>query len=127
MYGKRKFKVSVGDRKYQVEVEEIDVSSMRESEIMEETEEKDWGDAIIPDPVVKKVGGGGVETAPMSGKILDISVKVGDAVSAGDILLILEAMKMENSIPASKSGKVKEIKVKVDDSVETGQELVVIG
>ncbi len=127
MYGKRKFKVSVGDRKYQVEVEEIDVSSMRESEIMEETEEKDWGDMIIPDPVVKKVGGGGVETAPMSGKILDISVKVGDAVSAGDILLILEAMKMENSIPASKSGKIKEIKVKVDDSVETGQELVVIG
>ena len=56
MYGKRKFKVSVGDRKYQVEVEEIDVSSMRESEIMEETEEKDWGDMIIPDPVVKKVG-----------------------------------------------------------------------
>ncbi|MCL6560034.1 MAG: biotin/lipoyl-binding protein, partial [Firmicutes bacterium] len=49
-------------------------------------------------------GGGGAVCAPMPGTILDVRVKVGDAVKPGDVLLILEAMKMENELSADKAG-----------------------
>ncbi|MAF47528.1 MAG: acetyl-CoA carboxylase biotin carboxyl carrier protein subunit [Rhodospirillales bacterium] len=65
-------------------------------------------------------------TAPMSGDILEILVKVGDDVSAEDELLILEAMKMENPIYAPADGKVTEIKVAEGDSVEANDVLVVL-
>ena len=54
-------------------------------------------------------------------------VSVGSAVNAGDVVLILEAMKMENEIMANASGTVKEVRTKEGDSVNTGDVLVVIG
>jgi biotin carboxyl carrier protein len=65
-------------------------------------------------------------TAPMSGDILEISVKVGDDVAAEDELLILEAMKMENPIYAPQGGKIAEIKVAEGDAVEANDVLIVI-
>lgn len=65
-------------------------------------------------------------TAPMSGNIYEIHVKVGDQVSAEDELLVLEAMKMENPIYAPVDGKVAEIKVAVEDAVETNDVLIVL-
>ncbi|NQV55259.1 MAG: acetyl-CoA carboxylase biotin carboxyl carrier protein subunit [Rhodospirillales bacterium] len=65
-------------------------------------------------------------TAPMSGDILEVHVKVGDDVSAEDELLILEAMKMENPIFAPENGKVTEVKVAVGDSVDTNDVLIVL-
>ena len=65
-------------------------------------------------------------TAPLSGDILEISVKVGDAVSAEDELLVLEAMKMENPIYAPEDGKVAEVKVAVGDTVEANDVLIVL-
>ena len=62
--------------------------------------------------------------APMPGLIIDLKIKDGDAVNAGDPLLILEAMKMENVIKASGSATVKSVKVKKGDSVEKGQILI---
>lgn len=62
--------------------------------------------------------------APMPGLILDIKVKPGDSVKKGDVVLILEAMKMENSIKASGDGIVKVIKVALKDSVEKNQVLI---
>jgi len=64
--------------------------------------------------------------APIEGKIGSISVKVGDVVEEDDVLLVLEAMKMENPICATAGGSVKEIKVKVGDKVDADQLLVVI-
>jgi len=64
--------------------------------------------------------------APMPGNIMEILVKVGDAVKADDEILILEAMKMENPIYAPEDGVVKEINVKEKDSVEAEQLLVVL-
>ena len=66
-------------------------------------------------------------TAPVSGNVWKILVKVGDAVQAEDELMILEAMKMENPIVAPSNGTVKEIKVKEGDKVNTSQVLVVLG
>ncbi|MBI3218915.1 MAG: biotin/lipoyl-binding protein [Bacteroidetes bacterium] len=62
--------------------------------------------------------------APMPGLIIDLKVKVGDSVTTGDVLLILEAMKMENILKATGDGIVKEVKVKKGDSVEKGQVLI---
>ena len=64
--------------------------------------------------------------APMPGKILNIKVNVGDSVNNGDLVLLLEAMKMENEVFATAAGKVTEIRVKSGDSVNTGDVLLVI-
>ncbi|EEJ51841.1 biotin/lipoyl-containing protein [Oribacterium sinus] len=62
-------------------------------------------------------------SAPMPGKILAVKAKEGDSVKAGDVLLVLEAMKMENDIVAPQDGVVASINVKVGDSVESGAKL----
>ena len=76
-------------------------------------------------PVVS--GGADAVSAPMPGTILDVKVSVGDSVNAGDTLVILEAMKMENEIAATKSGVVRSIEVQKGSAVQTGQALVVVG
>ena len=62
--------------------------------------------------------------APMPGLVIDMKVKAGDVVKAGDPLLILEAMKMENILKAAAEAIVKNVKVKKGDSVEKGQVLI---
>lgn len=62
--------------------------------------------------------------APMPGNILDIKVSNGASVKAGDVLLILEAMKMENEIVAPQDGTVASVNVNKGDTVEAGQTLV---
>ena len=63
----------------------------------------------------------------MPGTILKINVSVGSQVKKGDVLLILEAMKMENEIMAPSDGKVLAVSVKAGDAVEAGTALVSIG
>jgi len=65
--------------------------------------------------------------APMPGIIFEVKVKVGDVVNIGDVLLILEAMKMENELAADKAGTVKEVKVTKGQAVNGGDPLIVIG
>ena len=62
--------------------------------------------------------------APMPGKILKVNVNAGTAVKKGDVLLVLEAMKMENEICAPQDGTVATVECSVGDSVETGKVLV---
>ncbi|MFH0916526.1 MAG: biotin/lipoyl-containing protein [bacterium] len=64
--------------------------------------------------------------APMPGRIVDVLVEVGDPVEAGDVLLILEAMKMENELRAPKKGTVVSVLVKKGDPAESGQLLVAL-
>lgn len=64
--------------------------------------------------------------APMPGSILEINIEKGEIVNEGDLLIVLEAMKMENEITAAQSGTVKEIKVSVGDSVDAEDVLLVI-
>ncbi len=72
-------------------------------------------------------GGAGAVLAPLPGVVLSIPVKVGDTVGASDPVVILEAMKMENAIPAGRAGKVVAINVKEGDSVLEGAALVTLG
>jgi biotin carboxyl carrier protein len=60
----------------------------------------------------------------MPGLVIDLKVKVGDTVKAGDPLLILEAMKMENILKSPGDGTIKNVKTKKGDSVEKGQVLI---
>lgn len=62
--------------------------------------------------------------APMPGKILEVMVKTGDAVKAGDTLLILEAMKMQNAILASTKGIIKKVLVKAGDTTSKSDLLI---
>ena len=64
--------------------------------------------------------------APMPGNILDIKVANGAAVKSGDVLCVLEAMKMENDIVAPQDGTVASINVNKGDSVEAGQTLITL-
>lgn len=63
---------------------------------------------------------------PITGKIMSVDVKVGDEVKEGDIICLLESMKMENPILAPVSGKINHIGVKVDQTVKPGDIIAVI-
>ncbi len=71
--------------------------------------------------------GGTTITSPLPGVVFDINVKEGDTVKAGQTILVLEAMKMENAIETSVDGVVKSIKVNKGESVLEGAPLVIIG
>ena len=71
-------------------------------------------------------GAGQAVKAPLPGTITDIRVQVGQQVSAGDIVLVLEAMKMQNNIEAEATGKISAIMVKQGDSVMEGTVLLTI-
>ncbi len=84
--------------------------------------------AIEAKPQAKPASGNGTSiVSPMQGTILDIKVKVGDSVKAGQTVAILEAMKLENEIKANCDGTVTEIKVSKGQSVQAKDELVILG
>ncbi len=65
--------------------------------------------------------------APMPGKVVRVLVMVGDAVEAGQGLIVVEAMKMQNELKTQRAGKVTEVHAKENDTVEAGTLLLVIG
>ncbi len=80
-----------------------------------------------PERLLETAGGaGGSLVAPMQGTIVKVNVKPGDEVAAGDEIVVLEAMKMENSIKAHSAGIVEEVRVEAGQSVDTGATLAVI-
>ena len=72
------------------------------------------------------VSGGESVTAPMPGNILKVAVSVGQTVKEGDLLVVLEAMKMENEIFAPKAGTVAQVLVSKGSTVDTGATMVVL-
>lgn len=74
----------------------------------------------------KKIAEEGTVVAPMAGKIVSVKVKEGDAVKPGDVLCILEAMKMENEITAPKAGTVQNVSISEGMGVSEGDILITI-
>jgi oxaloacetate decarboxylase alpha subunit len=66
-------------------------------------------------------------TAPLSGNVFKVLVGTGDAVSEGDVVIVLEAMKMETEIRATRGGKVTQVPVREGDAVKLGESLVMVG
>lgn len=79
-----------------------------------------------PQPVPAAAEGANAVTAPLPGTINDIKVKVGDQVKAGDTVVVLEAMKMQNNIEAETAGTIASVNVAKGDAVNEGDTLVTI-
>ena len=112
-----KYKVTLNGRTYEVEVEHGKAMLLDEYE------------AIAPAPVAAApavTGAGEAVTAPMPGNILKVNVNVGDKVKEGQVLVVLEAMKMENEIMAPKDATVTQVVVSKGSTVDTGAPLVVL-
>lgn len=77
-------------------------------------------------PAVPTGSGDGIVRAPMPGRIVSVNVSVGDSVTSGQAVVILESMKMENTISATSAGSVTAVHVAAGDSVQHGQTLVEI-
>ena len=103
----RNFNVVVNGQTYMVAIEPL----------------SDTAAAAAPAPAA---GSGDPITAPMPGTILDIKVQVGDAVKYGQVVMILEAMKMENEIVAPKDGTITSVAVTKGASVDTNQTVATI-
>ena len=117
-----KYKVTLNGRTYEVEVE------AGKAMLLDEYEAIAPAAPAAPAAAAPAVTGAGeAVTAPMPGTILKVNVKVGDAVKAGTVLCVLEAMKMENEIMAPKAGTVTQVLATKGGSVDTGAPLVVIG
>jgi biotin carboxyl carrier protein len=75
-------------------------------------------------PKAQGTAGATTVAAPMPGNILDVKVKPGDSIKAGGVLMILEAMKMENEISAPQDGTIASVNVRKGDTVNSGDTLV---
>lgn len=127
-----KYKVTLNNRVYEVEVEQGEAMLVNEYELAAPAAAAPAAPAAsvaaapAAAPAAGALAAGEVVTSPMPGNILKINVAQGQHVSEGDVLIVLEAMKMENEISAAKSGTVAQINVTKGAVVETGTPLVVI-
>ena len=130
-----KYKVTLNNRTYEVEVEEGKAMLIDEYEAYAPAAPAPVAAASVaaaPNaaapaaPAGAALAAGEVVKSPMPGNILKINVTQGQKVNEGDVLLVLEAMKMENEIVATKSGTVAQIVTAKGAVVETGAPLVVI-
>lgn len=132
-----KYKVTLNKRVYEVEVEKGSAMLVDEYELAAPAAPAAPAPVDAPAPVAAAapaaaapaaagLAAGTVIEAPMPGNVLKINVAQGQTVKEGDVLLVLEAMKMENEITATKSGTVAQIVTAKGAVVETGSPLVVI-
>ena len=113
----KQYKVTVNGTAYEITLEAIDASEVKTAPVA--------APAAAPAPVAAAPAGGESVNAPMPGNILDIKVASGAQVKKGDVLMILEAMKMENEIMAPCDGTVNVVVTK-GSAVETGAVLCTI-
>ena len=131
-----KYKVTLNGKTYEVEVEAGKAMLVDEYEAYAPAPAAPVAAAPVaaapaaapaaPAPAAVAVAAGEQVTAPMPGNILKVNVSAGQAVKSGDVLVILEAMKMENEIVAPRDGSVAQVVVSKGAVVDTGAPLVVL-
>ena len=135
-----KYKITLNNRIYEVEVEAGKAMLLSEYEAVAPAVAAPVAAAPVaaapaaapaavaaPAAAPAVTGAGEVVAAPMPGTIVKVNVTQGQAVKAGDVLCVLEAMKMENDISAPKDGTVSQVVISKGANVSSGDPLVVIG
>lgn len=136
-----KYIVKVADKSYEVEIEDIHArpviarvdgqvfevnpedkiqsASQKESTILKPVE--------VSKPPLGSSAGANEMTAPLPGTVIEIFIKAGDQIEAGQVILVIEAMKMKNSIRSTRAGKIAEVLVNAGQTVAHKQVLVRFG
>lgn len=123
-----KYVATLNGKKYEIEIERVDGYRPLDRGVQAAAPAPIVAQAAAPAPVPAAAPAGGTSVdAPMPGKILGVKVKVGDAVSAGQTVVVMEAMKMETEIVAPVAGTVTAVMVNGGDMVESGAPMVSIG
>ncbi|MBP7102991.1 MAG: biotin/lipoyl-binding protein [Bacteroidales bacterium] len=135
----KEYRININGTNYNVSIEEVETSSNPSPRIVETVKTPA---APIPAPVTEKTqsvaaekkvaptptsgGNDYIIKSPLPGIVLDILVKTGDTVKAGQKVILLEAMKMENNIESDKDGIVKSVNVTKGDSTYEGDALIIL-
>ncbi len=118
----RKFLIKVNNEQFEVELEEIKGNAAPKQASAAPVKQPA---AAVSAPAPAAQGGTSIKS-PMPGSIFKVQVKAGEAVKRGQVLLVLEAMKMENEITAPADGKVVAVKVVVGQVISAGEVLLVL-
>lgn len=115
------YRVKVNGKVYEVELEALtennkSIEAPKAEEVKEEVKTSE-----------APAAGAKTLVAPISGKVLDVKVKVGETIKKHQVVAIIEAMKLENEVPATAAGVVKEIKISKGSDVTSGEVLIVLG
>ncbi|MBP3447104.1 MAG: acetyl-CoA carboxylase biotin carboxyl carrier protein subunit [Clostridia bacterium] len=123
-----KYEVFLNNKKYEIEVDECSVALKGVSEVAAPAVSAPVASAPAPAPAAAPTASasGTSVVSPMPGTILAVNITNGQTVRAGEVLFILEAMKMENDIVAPCDGIVKQVLVTKGTTVETDQVLAII-
>lgn len=116
----KKYIVNVNGTSYEVSLEQVSADSVSAAPAAAPAQ------APAPAPAAAPVASGEKIESPMPGTILSVNVKDGQAVKKGDVLVVLEAMKMENEIQAPVDGTVQSLSVSAGASVDSGALICVI-
>lgn len=127
----RKFNIKVNGKAYEVEVEEVGVGAVSSAPVQVSVPTATSAPTETPAPVAavtEAAPSGSTEiSAPMPGTILSVAVSKGDNVKEGDVICVLEAMKMENEIKSTASGTVVAVGVAKGATVNSGDLIAAIG
>lgn len=134
----RKFNVVVNGEAFEVEIEEVGGNCSSAPSVPAASAEKpvsappkaSAAPAAAPKPATPKLAASGAAnevTSPLPGTVLSINGKEGQTVNSGDVVMVIEAMKMENEIVAPEGGTIAGIHVKKGDSVQAGDLLFTLG
>lgn len=127
--------VNINNKEYEVEVEKGKANLIRTTEVVSKEVDTDSAPTVtkaltpVAVPTVapeNSIKSGTKLEAPMPGTVVDIKVNVGDQVKRGQLLVILEAMKMENEIYAAEDGRVVQVLVSRGSSVNTNETMIVL-
>ena len=122
----KKFRVVLDGIAHEVEVEELGASVVSSVPAPEAATAPMAAPAVPKAAAPKPAAAAGAITAPLQGTVLDVPVKAGQAVKAGQILVVIEAMKMENEVVAPADGTVASVSVQKGDAVAAGDPLVTL-
>lgn len=122
----KKYNVNVNGKTYQIEIEEVQNFEPKQAPVAAAPAPAKAAPAAPAQAPVSAPAGGETISCPMPGTILDVRCSEGAAVKKGDILFILEAMKMENEIMSPCDGTVRGVSVSKGASVDTGAVLCTI-